>query len=465
MHYGRDGIRPRPRLGWLAAIVPVAARRFRVRDREFAAVISAGGGELVDSSPDVEITAAGELVGDARFAIVPIGIQGPRAGRPRLLRAASRLADAALVSRRTAAARRAALRLGYVRAVSVAWEPYTTLLPSLVGAPRGVPLFQRLPRQTVVVCRRGPPEPTALEAALAAASRELGRELDVRTVVLGGTGVLVARAEDVILRVSLGPAARRIEDQRAVLDSLRGANPGALVAERVPWVLASGSAGLAKWSVERRLPGKPAADLDEGIAGDCLDFLGELFVTEVDGGSPASPARDAEICAEHFPEHAETLRDLGRRLEDALASVPRGFAHGDFWAGNLLVEDGRLVGVVDWPSAGPGRFPLVDLLHLRANQVRERTGARLASVVIEHLLPQAGAGGHDLDRDYCRRLALDLSPSDLECLVGAYWLEEVRHALVDPDRDPAEPTRPEWRRGNVEALSVLARTHGLRVGS
>ena len=63
MHYGRDGIRPRPRLGWLAAIVPVAARRFRVRDREFAAVISAGGGELVDSSPDVEITAAGELVG------------------------------------------------------------------------------------------------------------------------------------------------------------------------------------------------------------------------------------------------------------------------------------------------------------------------------------------------------------------------------------------------------------------
>jgi hypothetical protein len=200
----------------------------------------------------------------------------------------------------------------------------------------------------------------------------------------------------------------------------------------------------------------------EEIAEDCLDFLTELFRARPEGASMASPTRDAEICAEHFPEQAETLRNLGSLLEVALAGIPRGFSHGDFWAGNLLVEEGRLVGVVDWPSAGPGRFPLLDLFHLRAQQVRERTGARLASVLIERLLPEVSAGGHELDRAYLRRLGLDLDSGDLERLVGAYWLEEVRHTLIDPDRDPVEPTRPEWRRANLEMLTVLARTCGLR---
>jgi hypothetical protein len=75
--------------------------------------------------------------------------------------------------------------------------------------------------------------------------------------------------------------------------------------------------------------------------------------------------------------------------------------------------------------------------------------------VIEHLIPQARAGGHELDRDYCRRLELDLEPGDLVNLVGAYWLEELRRALIDPDKDPDEPERPGWRSANVETLSAL----------
>jgi hypothetical protein len=460
-----DAIRPRPQLGWLAAVVPVAARRFRVTDREFAAAISGSGGEIVESSPDVEIGEADELAGDARVAIVSIEAQAPAVGRPRLVRAAKRVADAARARMRAAAARRAALRRGYTTATQVAWERHTILLPGLAGAPRGAPLYQRFPRQFVVVCKRGPGEQTTLESSLAAASRELGRDLDIREVVLGASGVLIAPSEDFVLRVSLGPAAERIEEQRAALVLLRDGNPEAAVAERVPWVAASGSAGLARWSVERALRGTRDVNLGAAIAGESLDFLAKLFVIQVDGGASASPVRDAEICAGHFPERAETLRDLGQRLEDDLSSVPRGFAHGDFWAGNLLVEDGRLLGVVDWPSAGPGRFPLLDVLHMRSTEIRERTGARLATVVTEHLLPQAAAGGDDLDLEYCRRLELDLGASDLESLVGAYWLEELRRALVDPDRDPAEPRRSEWRNANIEALSALARTRGLRVGS
>jgi len=460
MESGRNAVRPHPRLGWLAAILPAGARRFRARDSEFAAAISAAGGELVESSPDAEIAEATELVGDASIAIVPVGVQPPRGVRHRSLRAARRLVDAAVVNRQIAAVQRTVRRRGYVHATPIAWEAQTKLLPTFDDASARTPLFQRFPRCAVVVCRRGPHEPTALEAALADASRALDRQLGMPTFSLSSSGALIASVDDVVLRVSLGPAARRLEDQRVALELLREAQPSELVAQRVPWVLAVGSSGLARWSVEQRLPGRLSGEPADELR-DCLDFLAQLFAAQSGDARAGSPARDAEICAHYFPQHAELLRSLGVRLEASLAGLPRGFAHGDFWIGNLLVEDGRLVGVVDWPSAGPGRFPLLDLFQLRAQQVRERTGARLASVVTEHLLPQAATGGHDLDRAYCRRLGLDLDARDLENLLGAYWLEELRHALIDPDRDPVEPTRSEWRRANIETLTALARRCGL----
>jgi len=45
-------------------------------------------------------------------------------------------------------------------------------------------------------------------------------------------------------------------------------------------------------------------------------------------------------------------------------------------------------------------------------------------------------------------------------LGGAYWLEELRHALLDPDRDPGPPAQSEWRRGNEETLNLLAADQG-----
>jgi hypothetical protein len=456
MQHGLDAIRPHPRLGWLAAIVPVSARRFRVGDDpEYAAAISSAGGALVDDSPDVEIGAADDLEGDAPVAIVPIGMRSSWMPRRRSVRAARRLVSTASVGARIARARRAAHRRGYETAVAVAWEPYTRLVPGLRTPAGDLPLFQRFPRRAVVVCTRGHRELTALEAAVKAASEDLDKELGPVPFILGSSGVLIGAAADIVLRVSLGPAARRIEDQRVALASLREADPEALVADRVPWVLAAGTVGLARWSVERRLPGKLAAAGWREVTDDALAFLTGLFEVRVDGPRSA-PALDAEVCASHFPDQAEAFRDLGLRIDEALAEVPRGFDHGDFWGGNLLLEQGRLTGVVDWPSAGPGRLPLLDVFQLRVQQVREETGALFASLVSQYLLPQLRAGGHELDLAYCRRLGLELGPHELVSLGGAYWLEELRHGLLDPDRDPGLPTQPQWRRSNVETLNLLA---------
>jgi aminoglycoside phosphotransferase (APT) family kinase protein len=269
-----------------------------------------------------------------------------------------------------------------------------------------------------------------------------------------------------VFRVSMGPPACRVEEQRAALESLHAAAPSPFVSNRIPWVLGTGRAGLAVWSLERRLQGTPAPSaVAEGLAGDCLRFLCDLYAADGAGANPGSPSLDADVAAQHFPEHQEALRELGRRIERALPDSPRGFGHGDFWAGNLLVDNDSLAGVVDWPSAGPARLPLLDLLHLRANELRERAGSHLGAVVLDHLVPQARAGGHELDRAYCRQLGLKLSRRDLEALVGAYWLEELRRDLTDPDRDPQKPNGAEWRAAHLRVLDDLGRAHGIRLRS
>jgi hypothetical protein len=52
--------------------------------------------------------------------------------------------------------------------------------------------------------------------------------------------------------------------------------------------------------------------------------------------------------------------DLARRLEGT--SLPMVVSHGDYWAGNILVERGRVVGVVDWERATLDDLPIWDPL-------------------------------------------------------------------------------------------------------
>src|SRR5213592_4546958 len=74
---------------------------------------------------------------------------------------------------------------------------------------------------------------------------------------------------------------------------------------------------------------------------------------------------DAEVAGSFVePRRAESLRSIGRRVAEVVAVLPHGFAHGDFFTRNLLVDGSRIVGVVDWDAAGPGRPPLLDFLHL-----------------------------------------------------------------------------------------------------
>lgn len=63
---------------------------------------------------------------------------------------------------------------------------------------------------------------------------------------------------------------------------------------------------------------------------------------------------------------------------ETAASAPAGFVHGDLGGANVLIENGRVSGVLDWDEAGPGD-PAVDFAALSVSSpepVRRRLAVR-----------------------------------------------------------------------------------------
>jgi hypothetical protein len=424
-----------PAHAWLAGVLPVGARRFRVSDRELAETLRDAGAELVETAAEVEIAALSELHGEAPLAIVSINTSA--GGALRLVRAGKRLVNSLLVLAESTRARRAIRERGYTTTVVIRWDVLQALrLPWLAEGPRSRRrLVERLPQRALVVGATSKHGPTLLETAAAEASSAADIVIIPRPPLVRG-GVLVMVAADTVLRIAIGPSRQEIDRQVAALQALHAADVPASVADRVPHMLGRGRSGLADWSLERRLPGAtPSRHLSDVLLGECVDFLVDLH--SVRGSDPdiscASLAEAlVEVCA---PEFAPTLRDVGDRLDRDLADLPRGFGHGDFGRGNLLVDGDRLVGVIDWDGAGPGRLPLLGLLHLRLGAEYDPEDDEWGRTIVSRLLPWADAGGDEIARDYCRRVGFEPHPQRLRALALAFWLDLVAlHLRLHPFR-------------------------------
>jgi SAM-dependent methyltransferase len=84
---------------------------------------------------------------------------------------------------------------------------------------------------------------------------------------------------------------------------------------------------------------------DDPLLADKLDPLASEVVALLGGDAKVESLLDRTIV------QARAL--LGTRL-------PLAASHGDYWAGNLFVEDGRVSGVVDWERAALDELPLWD---------------------------------------------------------------------------------------------------------
>ena len=250
------------------------------------------------------------------------------------------------------------------------------------------------------------------------------------------SGVLLLRGPRAVLRVAIGPARALLDVEADVLERIR-ADGGPVLVSRVPETLARGREGLASWSLERRLEGAPSS---REPAEDEVAFLAALF--GLAGDAPAQPS---------VSEDAEALglsTDAAAWADAVLDGLPRGWSHGDFFSGNLLVADGRLAGVVDWQSAAPGELPFLDLLQLAAHRWRETHDASHAEAVLAHLVPWARRGGDATAAAYAEAVGIETSPELLEALVTAYWL---RRAAFDARVYPSRVT-PRWRRLNLDPV-------------
>jgi aminoglycoside phosphotransferase (APT) family kinase protein len=439
-----------PRHNWLAALVPADARRFRVVEAELAATLAHAGAELTETSPDVEIVPRTDgLRGDAPYAIVSLGLI-PSEGGSRAVRASKRIAASLRIRAQAVRSQRSLRRRDYPTTSVILWEwEQAVRLPWF--QPRSeLAWSERFPLNALVVgSRRGRPA-TVLDSSLAQAAEQTGASLESEWPLATQAG-LVAIDHSRVLRVAIGPAGRQLGRQRDVLATLGASSLTPSVARRVPSLLGHGGTGLAEWSLEQRLPGAPPPPrLSDRLVEECVDFLVALHEAGNNREPTSFPSRDAEILARASDsERADSVRRIGSRVETALGDIPRVFAHGDFWSRNLLTENGRLVGVIDWDHGGPGRLPLLDLLQLRVNAVRAATHEFLGPAVVNYLLPWARAGGDELVRSYTRRIGIEPTTAQLEAFVVAYWLDRVGHEL-ESHADRVD--RPVWMQQNVELV-------------
>jgi len=438
-----------PGHGWVAAVLPAGAQRIRVDELELASTLSSADLELVEEHPDVEIASPERLRGDAGCALVSVGLRS-HGGRSRFVRVRRRILGSLEVRRKAQRARREMLRRGYTRAEVISWElEHPMSLPNTGSRRRALRPAELLPLSAVVVGSSSPRAPTVLEAAVAAARPAASGSLRADRPLVRATGLIVI-GEREVMRISVGPARRQLHHQRSMLEVLRDAKPSDSVADRAPWPVADGAAGVADWSLERRLPGtEPSPPLGNALVGECCDFLVALHQAGDRGKPGGSLLRAADVIASAYDrEHARALRCVAHRLEAALADLPRGFGHGDFWSGNLLSDRGRLVGVVDWAAAGTDRLPLVDLIHLRVSEQRWATNEPMGRPLVEEMLPWAEGGGDEQARSYCRRLGFEPEPKRLEALVIAYWFDRVAHEL----ETYSDRCEEQWLRSNVEPV-------------
>lgn len=432
--------------GWLPAVVPAHARRFRVIDQELAASLADVGADLVETAPDVEIAPfAAELRGDATLAVITIDPRTPTGGRL-AVRASRRLATSLRTRARVAVARRTLRRAGYEEVSILFWDAaHRAQLPGMPPVRRRI--VERLPGRALAIGRRGAPTPSMLDEALKAVAGDTDLELRPEWASIR-SGIVMVAADGVLLRMTLGRARIQIVSHVAALEALRRSEAPPSVGERLPWLLAHGRVGIADWSLERLLPGvSPPRTLTPGLLDECVDFL--IGLHGIRGGEQRA-ARIADladvVAGVCQPENGIVLSALAEHLEYELRGVARGFGHGDFFSGNLLAEGDRLTGVLDWDAAGPDRLPLLDLLHLHLTRSSYGGDEDWGRAVVERLLPLAQAGGDAVIRRYCRAIGLDAERRLLEALVLAYWLEYVAYQLrTHGDRR----LQPAWIEGNV----------------
>lgn len=221
----------------------------------------------------------------------------------------------------------------------------------------------------------------------------LGRAVDPSELQLRMIGYRPRRRA--VVRVSVGETTFYIKVLRPkVFDDIVGRHR--LLADAgvpAPTVLATTDDQLL---ILRELPGRPLAKAVFQPSAPCtaeqlIDLLDGMppMVSTLERRAPWSDAVEyyASIVAQALPIEEARLAWLVREITGGLRSIPPGDepTHGDFHEGQVHVADGRVVGILDVDTIGPGRRAddLACLIaHLSTIQnMNEQQGARVRELL------------------------------------------------------------------------------------
>ncbi|MGH2995853.1 MAG: phosphotransferase [Gaiellaceae bacterium] len=248
---------------------------------------------------------------------------------------------------------------------------------------------------------------------------------------------------EALLRVARAGAPGDPASSADILERLSGAG-----VPLTPRVHARGQTAGASWIIERALPGRrPARATDElarQVAALCAAFpRGD--------GAPTATAADLSGIADRLPDKAGALNRLAGEHSGQVRSLPSVLRHGDLWAGNLLVDRGRLSGLVDWDATHPAAVPGADVLQLVATELRRRARRGLGPAFLTRpwrspMFSQATGG-------YWAELGLRPDDALLDVVGIAWWATEVHGTLA---RLPHRAADERWVTKNVDGvLSAL----------
>lgn len=286
--------------------------------------------------------------------------------------------------------------------------------------------------------------PDAGPRILDAVARVAGAEHLEQPVQAGAGGTLLVRARMAsgargLLRVT---RAGTSGDPAAQADTLqRLATAGVPLAPRP---LGRGVVAGASWTVEELRPGRRPGRMTPDLVHQAARACGRLPMSDA---VPTAPVDDLLGAAAVLPRYAADLRRLADRLRSRLDGIPAVQRHGDLWAGNLLVDRGRLTGIVDWDAAHSCGVPGADLVQLVATDVRRRRRLPLGRAMLE--LPWRASTFTAATAAYW--WALDIAPRRalLDVAGIAWWASEIHHTLM---RFPQRRSDERWVAENVAAV-------------
>ncbi len=205
----------------------------------------------------------------------------------------------------------------------------------------------------------------------------------------------------------------------------------------VPEPIGQGEVDGVAWTIESFRDGYPLRQLTDSVVDQVSDFLTKL----------PPPKKPSDLVADAVDELAGFSVDVSavsERLAATFQTLPSAVNHGDVWAGNLLVDDDRLVGVIDWDSWQPRGLPGIDLIHLYAEDVRRSQGISYGDLV-----DQSFWSSEPLTQTLARhfaKLGLEWQETRSEELAAAWWMTASTGALR---RTPTLADNPVWMDRNV----------------